>query len=1099
MKRSIQYAFTILTFLTSLTFFTSSPLSAQIASVREYSRTFLTYPYGDPNPVARTGKTYPYFRFDGFTTKGINRDWKIVELENEWIKVLIAPEMGGKILGAIEKSTGQEFIYLNKVVKFRDISMRGAWTSGGIEFNFGSIGHAPTTAAPVDYLTRINPDGSASCFIGAMDLTSRSEWRVEIRLPKDKAWVETNMFWYNPMDLTTSKYHWATAAADAAPDLTYYFPGDHYIGHAGEESPWPVLDDGRNISNYAENNYGSDHSYHVLGSYTDFFAGMYSSRNFGFGHWNDYTEKVGKKIWIWSLSPQGALWTDLLTDQPGNMQYTEIQTGLLFNQEAAGSTFTPFKHLEFPGNSCERFSEHWFPILGTGGVTEIGKAGILYINDGKKPAGSPEKIGEIKFCALEFINDTLILKNGSNPAIKLPVLLKPLELFTYASPDGKKPASVSLANGRLKWSVDEQEARNSDRPVVSPSFDWNSLQGLYLKGVEFSRQREYSQARDFYRQCLGKDPHYLPALSGLAEEYIRILKPKLAEELLDLALSFDTYDPKSNYLLGVVKKGEEVGEVMDVKGAKESSGNAGSNRRSPRKALYEAREAFGLATRSMEYRSASYTGLAEIALMEKDLDGAFKYSRLAQDYNRYDIKAIQLEVIADRLAGLPGPAKEVINRLTSIDPLSHFASFEQYLGKPSQENLSVFKSMIRNEFPEQTYLELAIFYHKLDLDKEALALLNEAPDKVEVQYWRNYLQVNRQQPSTTLISKIPALDSIASSPTKFIFPYRPETLRILEWAESMKPAWENRYYMGLIRLNLDDSSKARDLFKSCRYEPAEAHFYLTRAKLFEGKEEELVLRDLNKAIELQPDDWRSWNALGNFFVRNHGWSQYLEVTRKANSRIPDHMILQFDQAKAELYNHNYDQSCEILNKIILLPAEGAKEGHEIYRSALVLRAVDYFSHQRYAKALADLEESRKWPVTLGVGRPYVTDERVEDYLTGLCYLQLNQASESEKFFRKVIDFTNDKKPAYDSPYLLAALSYKLLSQENEGDKILTGWMKSQPSNPLMMWTVATYSNNQAASSKALERIGWKPEESPWGLGDGQLALVYEIMKKVKLK
>ncbi len=104
---------------------------------------------------------------------------KTVELENDWVKVLIAPEMGGKILGAIEKSTGEEFIYLNKVVKFRDISMRGAWTSGGIEFNFGSIGHAPTTASPVDYLTRTNPDGSVSCFVGAMDLSSRSEWRVE--------------------------------------------------------------------------------------------------------------------------------------------------------------------------------------------------------------------------------------------------------------------------------------------------------------------------------------------------------------------------------------------------------------------------------------------------------------------------------------------------------------------------------------------------------------------------------------------------------------------------------------------------------------------------------------------------------------------------------------------------------------------------------------------------------------------------------------------------------------------------------------------------------------------------------------------------------
>ncbi len=1087
MKRSLFLFLSSLTCLILLSYLTSSPLSAQSASVREYNRTFLTYPYGDPNPVARTGKIYPYFRFDGFSTKGINHDWKIVELENDWIKVMIAPEMGGKILGAIEKSTGREFIYLNKVIKFRDISMRGAWTSGGIEFNFGSIGHAPTTASPVDYLTRTNDDGSVSCFIGAMDLTSRSEWRVEIRLPKDKAWVETNMFWYNPMDLTTSKYHWATAAADAAPDLTYYFPGDHYIGHAGEESPWPVLADGRNISNYAENNYGSDHSYHVLGTYTDFFAGMYASRNFGFGHWNDYTEKVGKKIWIWSLSPQGALWTDLLTDQPGNMQYTEIQTGLLFNQEAAGSTFTPFKHLEFPGNSCERFSEHWFPIAGTGGVTEIGKAGILYVNDGKAPAGSSEKIGEIKFCALEFIKDTLVMKSGKDPVVKVPVNLKPMELFTYAFPAGHQATAVSLANGRLNWSPEDEAARNSDRPVISPAFDWTSLQGLYLKALEFSRQREYSQARDYYRKCLAKDPHYLPALTGLGEEYIRIQKPKLAEELLSTALSFDTYDPKANYLLGVVKKGEGIKISDGVKGVKEI------------RELYEAKEAFGLATRSMEYRSASYTGLAEIALIEKDLDRVFKYARSAQDYNRYDIKAIQLEAIACRLANLPGQASEVLNRLISMDPLSHFVAFERYLGQPSTENLDSFKKMIRNEFPEQTYLELAIFYHNLNQDKEAISLLNSAPDQVEIQYWRNYLQTISKQPSMPGANPIPALEAIASSPTKLVFPYRPETLRVLEWAESVKPAWQNRYYMGLIRLSLDDTLKAKDLLKSCRYEPVEAHFYLTRAKLFEGMEEDLVLRDLNKALELQPDNWRCWNALGSFYARNRGWSQYLEVARKATSKIPGHMILQFDQAKAELYNHNFTESVDILNGMILLPAEGAREGHEIYRSALVLRALDYFRHQRYLKALSDLEDARKWPVTLGVGKPYITDERVEDYLTGLCYLQMNQAMEAEKYFHKVIAYTNELKPVWDTPYLLAAQSYRLLSLEKEGDKVLTGWMKSQPANPLMLWSVATYTHNDAASQKALERLGWKPEETPWGLGDSQLALVYEIMKKVTVK
>ena len=77
-------------------------------------------------------------------------------MENNWIKVWIAPDIGGKVWGALDKKTGKYFIYHNNVVKFRDVAMRGPWTSGGIEFNFGSIGHAPTTATPVDYYYQYN-------------------------------------------------------------------------------------------------------------------------------------------------------------------------------------------------------------------------------------------------------------------------------------------------------------------------------------------------------------------------------------------------------------------------------------------------------------------------------------------------------------------------------------------------------------------------------------------------------------------------------------------------------------------------------------------------------------------------------------------------------------------------------------------------------------------------------------------------------------------------------------------------------------------------------------------------------------------------------
>jgi len=145
-------------------FFILQVLMAQKATITEEYREFKTYPYSDPNPnpilTERNFKIYPYFSFDGFSQTAEIKKWKVIKLENDYIEVYILPEVGGKVWEAIEKSTGKEFLYRNNVMKFRNISMRGPWTSGGIEFNLGLIGHTPATASPVDYLTRKNPDGS---------------------------------------------------------------------------------------------------------------------------------------------------------------------------------------------------------------------------------------------------------------------------------------------------------------------------------------------------------------------------------------------------------------------------------------------------------------------------------------------------------------------------------------------------------------------------------------------------------------------------------------------------------------------------------------------------------------------------------------------------------------------------------------------------------------------------------------------------------------------------------------------------------------------------------------------------------------------------
>ena len=187
--------------------------------------------------------------------------WNVVEMENAYVKVCVFPDIGGKIWGAIEKSTGKEFIYNNSVVKFRNIAMRGPWTSGGIEFNFGIIGHSPHVSTPVDYVIRNNRDGSVSCFIGGTDLITRARWETEINLQSDKAFFTTKTTYSNPTSIVQPYYQWSNAAYTAEGNAELLFPGNYMIGHEGKARMWPVDDEGRDLSMYHNNAFGDSKSY----------------------------------------------------------------------------------------------------------------------------------------------------------------------------------------------------------------------------------------------------------------------------------------------------------------------------------------------------------------------------------------------------------------------------------------------------------------------------------------------------------------------------------------------------------------------------------------------------------------------------------------------------------------------------------------------------------------------------------------------------------------------------------------------------------------------------------------------------------------------
>lgn len=1029
--------------------------------LKEEYITFDTYSFHDPDPVAQpTAKIFPYFRFDGFDYTPEEKKHKMVVLENKWIKVWIAPDIGGKIWGALDKKNNKYFIYHNNVVKFRDIAMRGPWTSGGIEHNFGTIGHAPTCSTPVDYCLRENADGSVSCFVGAIDLPSRTEWRVEVRVPKDKAWFETNTYWNNPTDLKTSLYHWENASADGTNDLRFYFPGNAEIDHGGIAGGWPINKDGRDVSLYGNNDFGSSKSYHILGEYADWFAGCYENSNHGFGHWTRQPVKPGKKIWIWSLARDGQIWVDLLTDpEKGNTQYIEMQTGLLYNQAGDNSTMSPFKHLNFHPGAVESFSELWFPLSNLDGVSSISKEGILSVRkDGNNYA--------IQFQSLGFITDNLQITDFNNNILsEFQIALEPQEIFSASIDLQSMDAKIRLANGELDYNMADEEANFLDRPLtMQEGFDWTSVYGLFVKGVEKSRQRSFSEATSFFERCLEKDTLYIPALISFAEIDYQHMKYDEAEKKLRQAIRFNAYNPEANFLYGVI--------MMKKKKYK------------------NARDAFGVTLRTPQYKSLSRNKLAQIALLENRISEAVEYANAALLYNGMDKNNYRIAAVAERLSGDTQAHKSLLQRLTEMDPLNHFANFERYFLHQNAKTKSRFSSKITNELSYETYIELALWYYNAGLLNEAFAVMEICPEAPVADYLTAYIAFLKDDAVKSQFY----LQRAIKADDKLVFPYREEYAEILNWADKQQTSWKTKYYSAILYWNRQQKKAAEKYFNECGNQPESYSFYLTRGKFFNDQKKADGEDDFLKGLEYGPDNWRPYHMLYDYYVANNKYDKALNITQKAAEKFKNNYILMFDYAMSLLYNNKYDESVKTLEEIQILPNEGARYGRMAWKNANLLNALNYYSSSNYKKALLYATNAYKWPENLGVGRPYIVDERAEDFIHAVILNQMGNKGESTELLKKIAEFNEGQPYGNSSTNYLSVMALKKLGQSNSANQYFKLWMTRNNSEMVRDWARLMLENKKAQAANQIRSASDTETGTPWNPNDADpdLRLINEI-------
>ena len=728
-----------------------------------------TYPYGDPDPVPQMGKIYPYWRFQQFTRHAEERSWKMIVLENDYIRVKVFPEVGGKVWSIYDKADGKELFYDNDVVKFREIALRGPWTSGGIEFNYGVIGHAPSCASPVDWKIEKKADGSVSCYIGVFEMLSRSHWTVEVNLPKDAAYVRTTSTWHNGSSEYQPFYSWANSGVKVSDDAVFIYPSRNAIGHNGEKLSYPISEDGLDLSRYGNQGYGDSKSYHMVGSHKPFFGTYYPSEDYGVMHWSVRDEKLGRKYFTWAQSGSGSIWIDLLTDT--RPQYIEMQSGKLFNQNTEESSRrSSYRQMLFTPFGTDQWSDYWLPFAGIGLADNVTLDAVTSVRmDGRNT--------EVGIYPLRPVNGGITITDASGR-----VLYKGDEILNPTKPvfiEVKgEPVSV-CAGGRIIWRADDEIV---DRPQDrNPEFDPESPAGLVMLARDYAGMRKYADAEKLLDTALASDPAMLQAIDLKAFLLYHKMDYIGAYACSDKALSIDQYDSDAGYIGGLAAAA--LGKYADALDRLEIS-----------------------AITNSPLRSSAFTELARLHFKQGDKELAADYARKAIICNGNNITAMSI---------LYKASGRGLEEIAEVDPLSHFVDAEKFLA--GSIDAGAFSETFKEEIPWEDYLELAVFYHSLGLDCDGVKVLEALPcQNALTAIWTAYLK-----------NDIEALPVACAGDISFVFPFRSESFKPLKWALDICGGWKPAYLLAMLEDHLGKTDCVQTLLEdnSSDYAPYYAYRY----------------------------------------------------------------------------------------------------------------------------------------------------------------------------------------------------------------------------------------------------------------------------------
>ena len=911
-----------------------------------------------------SGVVYPHPVIEQIADHKTDKEYTAVFLENEYLRIMLLPELGGRVQRAYDKVRGRDFVYYNQVIKPALVGLAGPWISGGIEFNWPQH-HRPSTFSPVDFSLEENPDGSRTVWMNEVELMFRTKGLAGFTLYPGKAYLEIRGKLFNRTPFPQTFLWWANPAVKVNEHYQSLFPPDVYavFDHGKRDvSDFPIATGtyyrvdyapGTDISRYV--NIPVPTSYMAIRSHYDFMGCYEHDTQAGMLHVADHHVSPGKKQWTWGNGDFGKAWDKNLTDEDG--PYIELMTGVFTDNQPDFSWLQP--------NEEKTFEQYFMPFAGVGMVKNATKEAMVNLEwEGSELVVRVYATAEYPGAWVRvFCGDVLLNERSFN--------LSPREIYTgrvevpadagrLVATAGEAPTyrvTVTTADGTelVAYRPDPQAAKEIPAPATParlPS-EIEQVEELYLNGLHLEQYRHATfNPVDYYEEGLRRSPGDIRCNNALGLYLLRRGQFAKAEPYFQRAIATLTqrnpnpYDGEPYYNLGWSLLLQGRGEA--------------------------AYEAFAKAAWNDAWQHSAFLALARISGARGAWAQALAHIDKSLVRNNHSPVARHVKAVVLRQLGRENGA--FIRESLEIDPFNTGCAWEAR--EPA------FKHLMRDAL--NNYLELSLDYAHMGLYQEASDILDVCGDGTLARYYKGWfaLKAGREQEAQAYYRKA------AEGDPALVFPNKVEEIMILEGALALNPGdaravhylgnlwYDKRQYADAIAC-WERAGLLDPLFPTT-FRNLSLAYYNRR-----GEYDKAVVC-MEKAFRLDPTDARVLMELDQLYkVTGRPVTGRLELLERYLPLVEQRDDLYLEHVTICNQLREYDRARTLLASRTFHPWEGG-EGKVVgqYLFCHIALATEAIERQAYDEAEALLGATITYPENLGEGKLYGTPENDRLYLMG---------------------------------------------------------------------------------------------------------------------